>query len=238
MPAWPRPRLRPLPTPGPSAPCKNLNALIAAAKAKPTSIHYATFGSGSGPHLAGALLEQAAGIQLQDALYRGSSQSAIALMGGEIQLGIDTVVGQLRFVVGTDWQNAQATLREHLDVHGFSQVEIAMGMHCGATRLDLHNPWVDWTMASLQASAGQPATLLPNLAGSLPNDIFADQLGLPTLWVPHSYPACAQHAPNEHLLAPVAREGLAVMAGLFWDLGEPQGTPWTEGRTARQEATA
>ena len=93
-------------------------------------------------------------------------------------------------------------------------------------------------MASLQASAGQPATLLPNLAGSLPNDIFADQLGLPTLWVPHSYPACSQHAPNEHLLAPVAREGLAVMAGLFWDLGEPQGTPWTEGRTARHEATA
>ena len=90
-PAWPRPRLRPLPTPGPSAPCKNLNALIAAAKAKPTSIHYATFGSGSGPHLAGALLEQAAGIQLQDVPYRGSSQSLIALMGGEIQLGIDTV---------------------------------------------------------------------------------------------------------------------------------------------------
>ena len=189
----------------------------------------------SGGRAAGA---EAAGIQLQDAPYRGSSQSAIALMGGEIQLGIDTVVGQLRFVVGTDWQNVQATLREHLDAHGFSQVEIAMGMHCGATRLDLHNPWVDWTMASLQASAGQPATLLPNLAGSLPNDIFADQLGLPTLWVPHSYPACAQHAPNEHLLAPVAREGLAVMAGLFWDLGEPQGTPWTEGRTARHEATA
>ena len=78
----------------------------------------------------------------------------------------------------------------------------------------------------------QPATLLPNLAGSLPNDIFADQLGLPTLWVPHSYPACAQHAPNEHLLGSVAREGLAVMAGLFWDLGEAQGTPWKEGRIA------
>ena len=74
-----------------SAPYKDLNALIAAAKAKPKSIHYATFGSGSGPHLAGALLEQAAGIQLQDVPYRGSSQSLIALMGGEIQLGIDTV---------------------------------------------------------------------------------------------------------------------------------------------------
>ena len=74
-----------------SAPYKDLNALIAAAKAKPKSIHYATFGSGSGPHLAGALLEQAAGIQLQGVPYRGSSQSLIALMGGEIQLGIDTV---------------------------------------------------------------------------------------------------------------------------------------------------
>ena len=45
-------------------------------------------------------------------------------------------------------------------------------------------------------------------------------LGLPTVWVPHSYAACSQHAPNEHLLAPIAREGLQIMAGLFWDLGE------------------
>ena len=42
-------------------------------------------------HLAVALLEQAAGIQLQDVPYRGSSQSLIAPLGGEIQLGIDTV---------------------------------------------------------------------------------------------------------------------------------------------------
>lgn len=52
------------------------------------------------------------------------------------------------------------------------------------------------------------------------NDAFSDVLGLPTVWVPHSYPACCQHGPDEHLLASVAREGAAVMAGLFWDLGE------------------
>jgi hypothetical protein len=38
--------------------------------------------------------------------------------------------------------------------------------------------------------------------------------------VPHSYSGCSQHAPNEHLLAPIAREGLGIMAGLFWDLGD------------------
>jgi len=44
---------------------------------------------------------------------------------------------------------------------------------------------------------------------------------LPTVWIPHSYAACSQHAPNEHMLAPVAREALGLMAGLWWDLGEP-----------------
>ncbi len=66
--------------------------------------------------------------------------------------------------------------------------------------------------------------------GSLPNDCFADVLDLPTIWVPHSYPACSQHAADEHLLVHVAREGLAIMTGLFWDLGEPGSAP-AGGRT-------
>ena len=86
---------------------------------------------------------------------------------------------------------------------------------------------MSWTLSSIQRSVGKPATLLPNLAGSLPNDVFADVLNLPTIWVPHSYPACSQHAPNEHLLASVAREGVALMAGLYWDLGDAaSNAPW------------
>ena len=57
------------------------------------------------------------------------------------------------------------------------------------------------------------------------NDTFADVLGLRTIWIPHSYAGCSQHAPDEHLLAPIAREGLGAMAGLFWDLGEPDIPP-------------
>jgi len=76
----------------------------------------------------------------------------------------------------------------------------------------------------LQRSRGRPPVLLPNLGGSLPNDVFADILGLPTVWIPHSYAACQQHAPDEHLLAPVAREALQLMTGLFWDLGDQAAT--------------
>jgi hypothetical protein len=74
-------------------------------------------------------------------------------------------------------------------------------------------------MNSMLRTTGRAPTILPNLGGSLPNDIFADVLNLKTIWVPHSYAGCSQHAPNEHLLAPIAREGLGLMAGLFWDLG-------------------
>ncbi|MGH7330900.1 MAG: M20 peptidase family dipeptidase, partial [Polyangiaceae bacterium] len=91
-----------------------------------------------------------------------------------------------------------------------------------ATRLDPDDPWVQWAVRSIGATTGKDVAVLPNLGGSLPNDIFAKDLALPTIWIPHSYPACSQHAVNEHLLASVAREALQIMTALFWDLGEVQ----------------
>jgi acetylornithine deacetylase/succinyl-diaminopimelate desuccinylase-like protein len=129
---------------------------------------------------------------------------------------------QIRFVVGTDPENFLPALRRHLDAHGFGVVQIERWKkaYFPATRLDPEHPWVRWASGSIAATTGAPPAILPNLGGSLPNDIFAVDLGLPTVWVPHSYAGCSQHAPNEHLLAPVAREALAIMAGIYWDLGE------------------
>jgi tripartite-type tricarboxylate transporter receptor subunit TctC len=74
-----------------SSPWRSVAELAAAAKAKPQGIRYVTFGSGSGPHLAGELFAMAAGVKLQDVPYKGSSQGTVALIGGEIEMGIDTV---------------------------------------------------------------------------------------------------------------------------------------------------
>lgn len=129
---------------------------------------------------------------------------------------------QLRFVVGIDWENVLPMLRRHLDRHGFPMVQIAKSRDeiFHATRLDPDHPWVTWAVASITKTTGKTPAILPNLGGSLPNDIFSEILKMPTVWVPHSYPACSQHAPNEHLPVAIAREGLAMMAGLYWDLGE------------------
>ena len=130
----------------------------------------------------------------------------------------------MRFVVGTDVSDIAQRVRDHLRAQGFEGIEVSEPVVMAATRLDPENPWVRFALDSIARSTGKTPALLPNLGGSLPNDVFADILGLPTVWVPHSYPACSQHAPDEHLLAPVVREALGLMTGLFWDLGEAAAT--------------
>ncbi|MCG8593205.1 MAG: M20 family metallopeptidase [Kiloniellales bacterium] len=131
----------------------------------------------------------------------------------------------LRYVVPSDPEAFMPGLRRHLDAQGFGMVEITPAEDVmAATRLDPEHPWARWAIASLEATSGKAVAVLPNLGGSLPNDVFSEVLGLPTIWVPHSYAACSQHAPNEHILEPVSREALQLMTGLFWDLGAG-GTP-------------
>ena len=132
------------------------------------------------------------------------------------------VHGHLRFVVGSDPEIFLPTLRAHLDDHGFGMVELEAGPDIThATRLDPDHPWARWVVKSIEETSVHDVAVLPNLGGSLPNDVFADVLELPTIWVPHSYAGCSQHAPNEHVLAPTCRDALRIMTGLWWDLGEP-----------------
>ncbi len=173
------------------------------------------------------------GLTPAERIYGWNSFEVLTLHAGTPENPVNAIPGtarahcQLRFVAGTDAEDIVPAVRRHLEREGFPQVEVR-GRSRGrfpATRLDPDHPWVEWTRDSIRRTTGAPPVVLPNLGGSLPNDVFADILGLPTIWVPHSYPGCSQHAPDEHLLAPVAREGLAIVAGLFWDLGEPGAGP-------------
>ncbi|CAB3855277.1 Succinyl-diaminopimelate desuccinylase [Achromobacter aegrifaciens] len=136
---------------------------------------------------------------------------------------------QLRFVVGVDPDDLVPALRRHLDRQGFPMVQITLTREnmFRATRIDPDDAWVRWAVGSLERTSGAKTAVLPNLGGSLPNDIFTDVLGLRTIWVPHSYPGCSQHAPNEHLPPALLRQALSLMTGLYWDLGAG-GTPALE----------
>jgi acetylornithine deacetylase/succinyl-diaminopimelate desuccinylase-like protein len=128
---------------------------------------------------------------------------------------------QLRFPVGVDPDAVVPAVRKALQDAGYDRVVVKDPTDAIflASRLDPDHPWVKRVAASIEQTLGQPPAILPNLGGSLPNNIFSDLLGLPTIWIPHSYPGCLQHAANEHLPISIVREGLAMMAGLYWDLG-------------------
>ena len=132
---------------------------------------------------------------------------------------------QLRYVVGVDQHDIVPALQRHLERHGFPMIRVSQSRDesMAATRLDPAHPWVRWAKASIERTTGSRVAVLPNLGGSLPNDVFSDVLGLPTVWIPHSYASCSQHAPNEHLLMSTARDGIRLMTGIMWDLGEVRG---------------
>ena len=131
-------------------------------------------------------------------------------------------VCQIRFVVDTDPDTFLPAIRDHLAANGYDGIEVdSMRQEImRASRLDPDHPAVGWASRSIEKTLWVKPGVIPNSGGSLPNDIFLDMLGMPTLWVPHSYAGCSQHAPDEHVLAPLMRDGLRMMTGLFWDLGD------------------
>lgn len=70
----------------PAAPYSNVTQLIAAAKAKPGSISFASPGNGATPHMAVELFAKAAGISLQHIPYRGGGPAITDTIGGQIPL--------------------------------------------------------------------------------------------------------------------------------------------------------
>jgi acetylornithine deacetylase/succinyl-diaminopimelate desuccinylase-like protein len=131
---------------------------------------------------------------------------------------------QVRYTVDAHPEAFVPAIRRQLDAAGFGEVEVRLAETeiFPATRTDPEHRWVHFAKRSIERTTGKAPAILPNAGGTLPNDCFADILGLPTIWIPHSHRGCQQHAPNEHALPAVLREGLLIMTGLFADLGKPE----------------
>ncbi|MFJ9781013.1 M20 family metallopeptidase [Amycolatopsis sp. NPDC101161] len=158
-------------------------------------------------------------------LYGWNTLEVLALDAGNADRPVNAIPGraravlQLRYVAGTDVGDVTATVREHLAAQGFPMIEVTTEASFRASRTPVDDPWVAWARQALDAVVEKPVALLPSFGGGLPNHVFTDVLGLATLWLPHSYPGCRQHAPDEHLLVPVAREGLVLATALFGAIG-------------------
>ncbi len=75
---------------GASTPYQRVNDIVAAAKARPGEIKYASSGVGSTQHIAGEAFDIAAGIKTTHVPYKGSSQAHVDILSGEVQMMFDT----------------------------------------------------------------------------------------------------------------------------------------------------
>ena len=171
------------------------------------------------------------GLTPAENVYAWNSFAVLAMKAGTPESPVNAIAPwarahcQLRFIAGTDEADIVTALQRHLAAKGCDRVTVeppppANAAGFGASRTELDHPWAEWVKASLTRSSNAPLAVLPQTGGSICNDLFTDLLGIPAIWIPHSYAGCSQHAPDEHILMPVSRNALEIMAGLYWDLGE------------------
>ena len=170
------------------------------------------------------------GLTPAEKVYSWNSFAVLAMKSGNPESPVNAIAPwakahcQLRYFAGTDPEGIIPALRRHLDANGFDKVTIgaAPPENAGgfaAARTEPDHPWASCVRESMHQTVGAAPAVLPSMGGSICNDLFTDLLGLPAIWIPHSYAACSQHAPDEHVLMSTTDSALAVMAGLYWDIG-------------------
>ncbi|MDB5894260.1 MAG: LacI family transcriptional regulator [Rhodoferax sp.] len=81
------------------SPFKTLADVVAAAKAKPGALNYASSGNGTVAHLATEQFQKIAGVSFTHVPYKGAAQGATDLIGGSIQMymsSVPTLIGHIR----------------------------------------------------------------------------------------------------------------------------------------------
>jgi len=81
-------------------PFKNLQEFIAAAKAAPGKFSYASGGSGTPPHMAGAIFAAMNGINLLHVPYKGGAPAQIDTIAGQTNMMFDTAASVMPQIKG------------------------------------------------------------------------------------------------------------------------------------------
>ena len=168
------------------------------------------------------------GLSKAEKIFGWTSAVVLAGITGQPDAPANAVQGearlrmQVRHTVDVDGAAIVPALRRHLAEHGHPHVQVipvAERDMFAASRTDPDDPWIVALADSLRRTTGHAPNLVPNSSGGNPSAIFAEELGVPVAWVPNGHAGSNQHAPDEHALAPLLREGLAIMAGVWWDIG-------------------
>jgi len=84
----------------PSFPARDVKDLVAAAKAKPGTIAFASSGNGSAQHLSGELFRQKTGVEITHVPYKGGAPAMNDVMGGQVPMFFANMASSLGHIQG------------------------------------------------------------------------------------------------------------------------------------------
>jgi acetylornithine deacetylase/succinyl-diaminopimelate desuccinylase-like protein len=103
----------------------------------------------------------------------------------------------VRLVMDQTPDEIEAKLRAHLHARGFSDIEIEHHGAMAPSRTPVDHPLGQAVVRAVTRAWGRAPVVLPNLGGSIPDWLFTQVLGVPSVWVPYAPHDEANHAPNE-----------------------------------------
>lgn len=172
------------------------------------------------------------GMGRAERIYAWNSAIVLSMISGQPENPVPAVPGfakariQLRHIVDTDANDVAPALRRHLNEHGFPEVAVEVVSERDMfppSRTEPDDPWVRLVAGSMERTMAEVPNIIPTIGASGPSEYFKQTLGVPVMWLPQSYGGCGQHGPNEHGLIELYRDGLAIMSGVFWDIGTDAG---------------
>ncbi|MGH6623815.1 MAG: Bug family tripartite tricarboxylate transporter substrate binding protein [Burkholderiaceae bacterium] len=82
----------------PGLPVKSMKELVAYGKANPDKLNYASSGAGAPQRMAAEILRRETGIKMQHVPYKGSGPAMTDLVGGQVNIMVETVPAALPFI--------------------------------------------------------------------------------------------------------------------------------------------
>jgi acetylornithine deacetylase/succinyl-diaminopimelate desuccinylase-like protein len=116
-------------------------------------------------------------------------------------------------------ENVLISLRNHLDQHGFEDIEITYLGGEPPARTDPDDPFVDLVIRTAEPVYDHPMQIMPMTGGSGPNYPFIHVLNLPVVTAGVGYPGSQAHAPNENLRIDLYLKGAEHIARIIREFG-------------------
>ncbi len=124
-----------------------------------------------------------------------------------------------RLVPNQDPDETLASLRQHLDEHGFSDISIKALSSEHPARTSIDDPFVRQVADSARRVYGSEPYMMPSMTGTGPQHPVQHILGVPVASCGIDYPGNRIHAPNENIRRDYFRLGILHTAELIEELG-------------------